>query len=149
MIAERVRENVRELEGVLIRLQAYTRMDGSVVTMDAVRETLRHFHSDESTAAVTVDDVLQAVGVYFDLKRADLVGAGRQRKIAAPRHMAMYIVRKLIGLSYPEIGEAFGGRDHTSIMHGVKKIEASIETDGKLRNLANYLIRQCQGKVVG
>jgi chromosomal replication initiator protein len=149
MIAERVRENVRELEGVLIRLQAYTRLDGSVVTVDAVRETLRHFHMEDLAATVTVDDVLQAVGVYFDLKRSDLIGAGRQRKVAAPRHLAMYIVRKLIGLSYPEIGEEFGGRDHTSGMHGVKKIEASIETDAKLRNLANYLMRQCQGKVVG
>jgi chromosomal replication initiator protein len=149
LIAERVRENVRELEGVLIRLQAYTRLDGSVVTPEAARDTLRHFHMDDHATVVTVDDVLQAVGVYFDLKRSDLVGSGRQRKIAAPRHLAMYIVRKLIGLSYPEIGDQFGGRDHTSVMHGVKKIEASVETDAKLRNLANYLMRQCQGRVLG
>jgi chromosomal replication initiator protein len=148
LIADRVRENVRELEGVLNSLCAYSGQGRSVVTIDVARDALRHYQIEEPEAQVSVDDVLQSVCVYFDLKRDDLIGPNRQRKVAAPRHMAMYLVRKLIGLSYPEIGQQFG-RDHTSVMHGVRKIESSIESDSKLRNLAAYLTRQCQGRGVG
>ena len=79
---------------------------------------------------------------YFEIKPADIVSESRLKKFATPRHIAQYLCRQLTEFSYPEIGQRFGGRDHTSVMHAVRKIEKDLERDSNMKNIISYLIRR-------
>lgn len=121
-IAQSVRSNVRELEGALIRVGAFSSLQHRPVTLDLAKEALKDLVKDR--AQLTAELIIQKVAAYFDVKVSDLKGKSRTRHIARPRQIAMYLCRKLLNASYPEIGRAFGGKDHTTALNANKRIEA-------------------------
>jgi chromosomal replication initiator protein len=144
-IAERVQSNIRELEGVLIRLKAYCSLHKQPLTLAVAKEVLASLLTPDIPRNIDIEDIMEEVCGYFELKRADLIGASRLKKFSTPRHIAQYLARKLTTLSYPEIANKFGGRDHTSILHAFRKIEAEIQRDENLRNLVAYLMKKIRG----
>jgi chromosomal replication initiator protein len=96
----------------------------------------------QSTPRVGVDTILQVVCEYFGVKVNDIIGTSRMKKFAFPRHVAQYLCRELAGLSYPEIGARFGGKDHSSILHACKKIQRMVEEDPGTQNMIAYLKRK-------
>ncbi|MGI8905143.1 MAG: chromosomal replication initiator protein DnaA [Candidatus Sumerlaeaceae bacterium] len=144
-IAERVQSNIRELEGVLVRLKAYSILQRQPVTLELSKNVLAHLLENDAPRPIDIEDIIEVVCTYFDVKRTELLGSSRLKKFASPRHIAQYISRKATPLSYPEIALKFGGRDHTSILHAVKKIEDEMSHDDNLRNLVAYLTRKVRG----
>ncbi len=144
-IAERVQSNIRELEGVLIRLKAYCSLHKQPLTLAVAKEVLASLLTQDVPRNIDLEDIMDEVCGYFELKRADLVGTSRLKKFSTPRHIAQYLARKLTTLSYPEIAAKFGGRDHTSILHAFRKIDEEIQRDENLRNLVAYLMKKIRG----
>lgn len=144
-MAERVQSNIRELEGVLMRLKAYSVLQKEPINLQLAQDVLGHLLERTARADVEIDEIIETVCGYFELRRADLLGASRLKKFASPRHIAQYICRKLTSHSYPEIAAKFGGRDHTSVLHAVKKIEDGMASDDNLRNLVAYLSKKVSG----
>jgi chromosomal replication initiator protein len=142
-IAEHIQSNVRELEGALLRLKAYSAMQGRPIDLQMCGDLLGHLIFSPDTAdRNSVEIIQEAVANYFDITPKDLIGRSRQKRVAIPRHVAQYLCRKLTGLSYPEIGSKFGGRDHTSVLHAFKKIEREVVTDARLANCVNYIMKK-------
>jgi len=144
-IAERVQSNIREIEGVLVRLRAYSNLQKQPISLSMAKDILAHLIETDSPHQIDIEDVIETVCTYFEIKRGDLLGSSRVKKFANPRHIAQYIGRKLTDLSYPDIAQKFGGRDHTSILHAVKKIEDVMGKDDNVRNLVSYLMRKVRG----
>jgi len=138
-IAERVQSNIRELEGVLVRLNAYHRVHHRRIDLQAAKDALGGLLVGPGPTRVAVDTILQVTCEYFDVKVNDLVGTCRMKKFAYPRHIAQYLAREMAGLSYPEIGARFGGKDHTTILHACRKVERLAEMDTNVQNLIAYL----------
>lgn len=145
-IAERIKSNIRELEGVLIRLKAYSTLHNTPINGELTKKVIGHLLAGEAKPAVSVESIQAAVCEYFDLKPSELIGNSRLKKYAMPRHIAQYLTRALTTLSLPEIGAKFGGRDHTSILHACKKIEKTLEEDQNLKNLLTYLTKKIKEK---
>ena len=144
-IAERVQSNIRELEGVLIRLLAYSSLHTQPVALEMAKDVLGHLLTPDAPRNIDIDDIMDAVCSYFELRRGDLVGMSRLKKFSTPRHIAQYLSRKLTPLSYPDIAQKFGGRDHTSVLHAYKKIDAEIQRDENLKSLVQYLTKKIRG----
>ena len=130
-VAQQVQSNIRELEGALTRVLALARMMDFPLTVQTAEKALGE--SMRPPAEVTVDDVLAEVAAYFGLRVDDLVGPRRTREVAQSRQVAMYLTRELTTLSLPQIGQAMGGRDHTTVMYGCDKMNALFEKDDVLR----------------
>lgn len=130
-LAESIASNVRELEGALNRLAAHAQLTGAALTLTFAQEVLRDLFRAHARV-LTLDDIQQQVASYYNIKVHDLLGARRLRQIARPRQAAMFLAKKLTPKSYPEIGRAFGGRDHTTVMHAVRTIENLLERDPQL-----------------
>jgi len=142
-VAERVQSNVRELEGALSRLIAYAGLRKRSIDMDMAVELLGNLYPATSPGAqLTVEDVQMSVCRHFNITKDDLVGPKRPKKLSTARHIAQYLTRKLLQLSYPEIGSHFGQRDHSSVLHACKKVEGEIATDVHLANCISALTRQ-------
>ncbi|WJG09459.1 chromosomal replication initiator protein DnaA [Aliiglaciecola sp. LCG003] len=120
-IAKRLRSNVRELEGALNRVIANANFTGRPITIDFVREALRDLLALQEKL-VTIDNIQKTVAEYYKIKMADILSKRRSRSVARPRQMAMALSKELTNHSLPEIGDAFGGRDHTTVLHACKKI---------------------------
>ena len=131
-LATYVRSNVRELEGALVKLQAHASLTGAEISIEMAKQELRNAVPEES-AQYTVESIQAAVAKHFHLKIVDLKAATRQRKVAVPRQIAMYLIRKYTGIGYKEIGHHFGGKDHSTIVHACQKIEQEMETDAQLK----------------
>ena len=140
-IAKHAKRNVRELEGALHRINAYSRLQGEEISLSLAAKTFKDVISEPSRN-ITVETVQKIVADHFKLKVADLKSKKRQRAFAYPRQIAMYLSRKLIGASFPEIGEKFGGKDHTTVIHNVRKIEESLDKDLDLKAHIESLERQ-------
>ena len=141
-IAERVNTNIRSLEGALVRIHAYiTLHKKKKITVPLIREIIGDLLDAGMQQAVSIATVQAAVCEYFDIKLADLIGHGRIRRFAVPRHIAQHLCRKLTNKSLPEIGVHFGGRDHASIHHACRKIEETLEKDRNLETIISYLTR--------
>ncbi|NLB38286.1 MAG: chromosomal replication initiator protein DnaA [Clostridiales bacterium] len=123
VIAERVSSNIRELEGSLTRLVAYSSLTGREITMQVAEEALREVFSVQAPRSISCEDVLDAVSQYYAVSDEDLRGPRRTRALTVPRQMVMYLSRKLTNTSLPRIGEVLGGRDHSTVLHGCAKIE--------------------------
>ncbi len=123
VIAERVSSNIRELEGSLTRLVAYSSLTGRPITMQLAEEALREVFSGQAPRSISCEDVLGAVSQYYAVSDEDLRGPRRTRALTVPRQMVMYLSRKLTNASLPRIGEVLGGRDHSTVLHGCAKIE--------------------------
>lgn len=138
-IAERIKANVRRLEGALNRVAAWAALHDRVITQAQVEELLRDFIQLETKHAVTVDAIQRRVAEACDMRLADMTSKRRPANIAVPRMVAMYLSRKLTPKSLQEIGEAFGGRDHGTVLHAVKTIEQKMSEDQQLQMLINSL----------
>src|SRR5262249_17048941 len=139
-LATNIKSNVRELEGLLIRVAAVASLQGLPITVDFARETLKNFLS-QAAYSITIEAVQKEVANYFNLKPADLKWTKRHQLVARPRMIAMYLSRKLVKASHPELGQRFGGKDHTTVMSACKKIEELISSDPKTRHAVEQLER--------
>jgi chromosomal replication initiator protein len=122
-IAKHLRSNVRELEGALRKILAYSRFHGKDITIDVVKEALKDLLSVQNRQ-ISVENIQKTVADFFNIKVADMYSKRRPANIARPRQIAMYLAKELTQKSLPEIGELFGGRDHTTVLHAVRKITA-------------------------
>lgn len=130
-IAKRIRSNVRELEGALRRVIANSQFTGKAITVDFVKEALKDLLSLQDKL-VTIDNIIKTISEYYKVKVSDLLSKRRNRSIARPRQMAMTLSKELTNHSLPEIGDAFGGRDHTTVLHAFRTIHSLKESDTSL-----------------
>jgi chromosomal replication initiator protein len=137
-IASNIRSNVRELEGALIRLMAYTSLTGAPLTLQTAQQVLKSI-IDAQTRRVTIDSIQKAVAEQFGLRVADIKAKNNSRPIVYPRQVAMYLAKHLTQASLPEIGRQFGGKHHTTVMHSVEKIEQVRKADKDLNRMLNKL----------
>jgi chromosomal replication initiator protein len=139
-VAKRLRSNVRELEGALNRITANANFTGRPITIDFVRESLRDLLALQDKL-VTIENIQKTVAEYYKIRVADLLSKRRSRSVARPRQMAMALSKELTNHSLPEIGDAFGGRDHTTVLHAVRKIESLKEETHEIKEDFQNLIR--------
>ena len=139
-IAKRLRSNVRELEGALNRVIANANFTGRAITIDFVREALRDLLALQDKL-VTIDNIQKTVAEYYKIKIADLLSKRRNRSIARPRQIAMALSKELTNHSLPEIGDAFGGRDHTTVLHACRKVKSLREETHDIKEDYSNLIR--------
>ncbi|MBE8167530.1 MAG: chromosomal replication initiator protein DnaA [Shewanella sp.] len=139
-IAKRLRSNVRELEGALNRVMANANFTGRPITIDFVREALRDLLALQEKL-VTVDNIQKTVAEYYKIKMADMLSKRRSRSVARPRQVAMALAKELTNQSLPEIGDAFGGRDHTTVLHACRKIAQLREENHDIKEDYANLIR--------
>ena len=141
-IAERIRSNVRELEGALRRVIANARFTGSRISIDQVKRALRDLFAIQDRQ-ISIDNIQKTTAEYYNIKISDLLSKRRSRTIARPRQLAMAIAKELTNHSLPEIGDAFGGRDHTTVLHACRKIAelraTSADISEDYRNLSRLL----------
>jgi len=136
-IAQRIRSNVRELEGALKRVMAHAQFSGRVIDIDLIRESLKDLLALQDKL-VTIDNIQRVVADYYKLKMSDLLSKRRSRSVARPRQIAMALAKELTNYSLPEIGEAFGGRDHTTVLHACRKVKELEQSDREIeRDLKN------------
>jgi chromosomal replication initiator protein len=141
LIAKKMRSNVRELEGAINKLTADARFTGRAVTLEFAQETLRDLLRAQQQA-IGIPNIQKVVADYYGLQIKDLLSKRRTRSLARPRQVAMALAKELTESSLPEIGDAFGGRDHTTVLHGCRTIRKLMDTDGKLREDWDKLIRK-------
>ncbi len=138
-IAERVKTNIRRLEGALNRVAAFASLHGKAITVPQTEVLLRDLLQQESRQTVSIDVIQRRVAETYDLRLADMSSKRRPANIALPRMVAMYLSRRLTTSSLNEIGDAFGGRDHGTVLHANRTIEERMKTDEKLRRIVTYL----------
>ena len=143
-IAKRIRSNVRELEGALRRVVANSRFTGRPISLDFAKEALRDLLAMQDRL-VSIENIQKTVADYFKIRVADLLSKRRSRSVARPRQIAMALAKELTNHSLPEIGDAFGGRDHTTVLHGCRRIQALKETDKRVEEDYLNLLRTLTG----
>ncbi len=143
-IASRIDNNIRELEGALIRVTAFASLKKEPLTLDMATEALKGLLSDDASRPVTIDKIKEIVASYFRIKLDDLIAKKRTRNVAFPRQIAMYLSRELTDSSLPRIGEVFGGRDHTTVIHAYEKINKERTDDAKLDQTIKELAKRIQ-----
>jgi len=143
-IAQRIRSNVRELEGALRRVVANSRFTGRPISVDFAKEALRDLLAMQDRL-VSIENIQKTVAEYFKIRVADLLSRRRSRSIARPRQIAMCLAKELTNHSLPEIGDAFGGRDHTTVLHGCRRIRSLRETESRVDEDYSNLLRTLTG----
>lgn len=143
-IASRIDNNIRELEGALIRVMAFASLTNQVVTNELAMSVLKDVFPTNKTKQVTLELIQEIVASYFKIKIDDLLAKKRTRSVAFPRQIAMYLCRELTDASLPRIGEVFGGRDHTTVIHAHDKIGRERNEDMKLNSTINELIKRIE-----
>lgn len=144
-IAEQVTTNIRELEGALIRLVAYSSLHRRNIDLDLAREALRDILPQNTRRQVTIKLIQEVVAQYYDIDNREMKVRKRTRAVAFPRQVAMFLARELTDCSLPRIGEEFGGRDHTTVMHACEKIARDIQVDQGLAQTINALRKTILG----
>ena len=139
-IAKRIRSNVRELEGALKRVIANSQLIGTPITLEFTREALADLLAVQAKT-VSIENIQKTVAEYYNIRLADLSGKSRSRSVARPRQTAMALAKELTSKSLPEIGKAFGGRDHTTVLHACRKIVELKESDDNIREDYSNLLR--------
>ena len=145
-IATKIKSNIRELEGALIRIVAYSSLTNREITVDLATEALKDIISNKQNKSITIDLIQDVVATYFNLRVDDLKSQRRTRNVAHPRQIAMYLSRKLTDMSLPKIGEEFGGRDHTTVIHAYEKISENLKSDESLENTVNDITKKLTQK---
>lgn len=138
-LAEKIRTNIRRLEGALIRVASFISLNGAPITIAHVESLLRDALQEEARRSVSIDMIQKLVAEHFDIRLADMTSRRRPKAVAFPRQVAMYLCRKLTDRSLAEIGEAFGGRDHGTVLHACRLVEAHLEKQPTLRHTIGYL----------
>jgi chromosomal replication initiator protein len=141
-IANQIDNNVRELEGALIRVVAYSSMTNLDITVDLAAKALKDIIYSNRPKEITILDIQKAVGEYFQVKLEDFKAKKRTKEVAFPRQIAMYLSRELTDASLPKIGQEFGGRDHTTVMHACEKISKLAETDPETQTAISTLTKK-------
>jgi chromosomal replication initiator protein len=143
-LARRISSNVRELEGALNRVVAHATLVGRPVTVEFTKTVLQDLLR-ANDRRITIDEIQRKVADYYKVRMPDLLSARRSREVARPRQIAMYLAKRMTPRSLPEIGRRFGGRDHTTVMHAIKRIDELRLTDSELENDLSILSRQLDG----
>ena len=143
-IAERIRTNVRRLEGALVRVASYASLTGHPATLASLETLLRDALHEEARRAVSIDSIQKRVAEHFDIRIADMTSRRRPKNIAFPRQVAMYLSRTLTDRSLSDIGESFGGRDHGTVIHACKLVEARVRGNPSLRQSVSYIEQSLQ-----
>jgi chromosomal replication initiator protein len=138
-IAEKIHTNIRRLEGALVRVAGYASLSGKDITVDMVENLLRDALHEEAKRTLTVDAIQRKVAEHFDIRLADMTSRRRPQSVAFPRQIAMFLSRTLTSRSLNDIGESFGGRDHGTVLHACRLIDARQRKDPKLRQTISYL----------
>jgi chromosomal replication initiator protein len=140
-LATQLTENGRELEGAITRLHATYQLTGERVSVDAAEGTIGDLIRSKEPKRVKIDDILRIVAKHYGVQRGDLLSSRRNQSIVRPRQIGMYLAKTLTSRSLPEIGRRFGGRDHTTVLHAIRKIEALKQNDGALKEELDSLSR--------
>ncbi len=138
-IANHIKSNIRELEGALTKVIALSRLDNREIDLDLAEEALKDFISPNQAAEITPEDIIEVVADHYKCTPADLVSSKRNKEIVIPRQIVMYLCRSMTDSPLQAIGKSLGGKDHTTIMSGIKKITKQLETDETLKNTIDVL----------
>jgi chromosomal replication initiator protein len=141
-MANRIRTNVRRLEGALVRVASFASLTGKKITLQTVEALLREVLHEEGRYTVNIDIIQKKVAEHFDLRLSDMVSKRRPENIAFPRQIAMFLARHLTESSLNTIGEAFGGRDHGTVLHACRLVKDRMEIDAHVRQVVSYLEKQ-------
>ena len=126
LIAGKIDSNIRELEGCLTKLVAYSSLTREPISIELCEQALKDIFDQRRVKQITAELIMQTVTDYYGLTMSDLTGPTRKREITVPRSIAMYLTREMTGMSLPQIGIVFGGRDHTTVLHSCKSVEANM-----------------------
>ena len=143
-LAQRIRTNIRRLEGALMRVASFISLTGGNPSQDRLEILLKDLLQEEARRSVSIDNIQKRVAEHFDVRIADMTSKRRPKNIAFPRQIAMYIARELTKSSLMEIGGAFGGRDHGTVLHAHRLVKERITTDEKIRQVVKFLQDQLQ-----
>jgi chromosomal replication initiator protein len=141
-LAERIKTNVRRLEGALMRVASFASLSGRELTPEAVEHLLKDILQEEARRTVTIEQIQRKVAEHYDVRLADMTSKRRPANIAFPRQVAMYLSRELTKTSLSEIGDAFGGRDHGTVLHAHRLVKERMVTDEKVRQVVTFLDNQ-------
>ncbi len=141
-LATRIRTNIRRLEGALIRVAAYAALSGKKLTIESVENLLREILHEEGRQTISIEVIQKRVAEHFDIRLADMTSKRRPENIAFPRQIAMYLSRQMTESSLNTIGEAFGGRDHGTVLHACRLVKDRMEVDSNVRQVVHYLEKQ-------
>jgi chromosomal replication initiator protein len=141
-IATKIRSNIRRLEGALARVGSYCTLSKTAPTIELVESLLRELLQEETRNALTIEAIQKRVAEHFDIRLADMTSKRRPEHIAFPRQIAMYLARNLTGSSLNTIGEAFGGRDHGTVLHACRLVKDRMDVDESVRQAVAFLERQ-------
>jgi chromosomal replication initiator protein len=144
-IATKIKSNIRELEGALIRIVAYSSLTNKEVTVELAEEALKDIISDSRPRQITVNLIKEVVSKSFNVKIEDFNSKKRTRAIAYPRQVAMYLCRELTDLSLPKIGDEFGGRDHTTVIHAYDKISTDVNNNSEFKRRLEDIAKEIKG----
>ncbi|MFW6369174.1 MAG: chromosomal replication initiator protein DnaA [Myxococcota bacterium] len=139
-LATHVKKNVRELEGALVRVEAFASITGQEISVELARQALKDRLAPEGRPP-DADRIIKTVAGFFNLKVSDLCSDRRHKAVSQPRQIAMYLVRDLTSLSFPDIGRRFGGKDHSTVISACKKVKRLLETDASIRQSIEYIVR--------
>jgi len=141
-LAARIRSNVRRLEGALVRVASYSALTGKKLTLELVENLLREILSEEGRNSISIPAIQKKVAEHFDIRLADMTSKRRPENIAFPRQIAMFLSRQMTEASLAEIGEAFGGRDHGTVLHACQLVKDRMEVESNVRHVVSNLERQ-------
>jgi len=141
-LAARIRTNVRRLEGAFTRVAAYAQLTGRPLSLETVESLLREILQEEGRQTVTIDFIQKRVAEHYDIRLADMTSKRRPENIAFPRQVAMFLSRQLTESSLASIGDAFGGRDHGTVLHACRQVRDRMEVDANVRQTVSYLEKQ-------
>ncbi|MCG8540980.1 MAG: chromosomal replication initiator protein DnaA [Clostridia bacterium] len=145
-IAKKIKSNIRELEGALIRIAAYSSLTNKEVSIDLANEALKDIISSSKPKQITISYIKDIIAQQYNVKVEDLNSKRRVRSITYPRQVAMYLCRELTDLSLPKIGEDFGGRDHTTVIHAYDKIRKDMESNSDFKSKVEKILKEIQGE---
>ena len=143
-LAARIRSNIRRLEGALIRVASYASLTGKKLTLEMIEALLHDVLHEEGRFSVNIEAIQKKVAEHFDIRLADMTSKRRPENIAFPRQIAMFLSRQLTESSLNAIGEAFGGRDHGTVLHACRLVKDRMEVDPSVRQIVLYLEKQLQ-----
>ena len=145
-IAKNIVSNIRELEGALTRVVAYSQLTQEKISKSLAENALKDIFSDQAAIEVTPDRIQEVVAAYYNIRPEDITGSKRSSNIAYPRQIAMYLTRRMLDISLPKIGENFGGRDHTTVIHAINKIDDNLKKDKNLQSVIFELENRIKGE---
>ena len=141
-IAKIIETNIRDLESALTKITGYTEFFDSQITLEIAQEQLKDFYSNPRTGNISVQNIMKTVALNFNITVEEMKSSKRQQKFVNPRHIALYICHELTEYTYTDLGNEFGGRDHSSIMHAVEKVEEKIKTDSNYKQMIDFIIKR-------